>query len=65
MTEKRSYFTGESILQSLLTAHRSVCFNQIWGAAEHIERAIYAFRKQEHEEHAEELKRVETQQETE
>lgn len=62
MTEKRSYFTGEAVLQSLLAAHKMVCINHIWNAEEHVARAIYAFRKQEHDEHAEELKRVQTRQ---
>lgn len=52
---KRSYLTGESVLQSLIGVHRHLCVNHIFDAADHVERAMYAFRKQEHDEFKAEL----------
>lgn len=55
MNEPRSYFTGDAILQELLRAHHICCVNHIWDAAENVQKAIHAFRKQEYDEYSERI----------
>lgn len=50
MTVERSEFVWQSMLQSLLAAHRHMNINHAFTAGDHVERAIYALWDQHREE---------------